>query len=121
MATCADIGRAAYPPDGRAADVVPLQGRSLLPLATCEARRISRSIFWEHEGNRAIRNGAWKLVRKYPGEWELYNMDEDRTELRNLAQDRPREVKDMAAEWQKWADGAGVLPWEQVSKELKSR
>jgi arylsulfatase len=121
MATCADVGRAAYPPDGGAADVIPLQGRSLLPLAAGEASRIQRSIFWEHEGNRVIRNGVWKLVRRFPGEWELYNMDEDRTELHNLAQDHPGRVKDMAAEWQKWADGAGVLPWEQVSRELKPR
>jgi len=60
-------------------------------------------------------------VRKFPGEWELYNMDDDRTELRNLAADRPSQVQALAAEWQSWAGQAGVLPWEQVSKQQHSR
>ncbi|HWC99421.1 MAG TPA: hypothetical protein VG456_21830 [Candidatus Sulfopaludibacter sp.] len=63
-----------------------------------------------------MRHGPWKLVRKFPGDWELYNMDEDRTELRDLAQRQAARVQQMAAEWQTWADRAGVLPWDQVQK-----
>ena len=33
---------------------------------------------WEHEGNRAVRMGQWKLVGDYPGDWELYNTGADR-------------------------------------------
>jgi len=117
MATCVDASGARYPAD----DVIPMQGRSLLPLATHGARPVERGLFWEHEGNKAMRRGPWKLVRKYPGEWELYNLDEDRTELRNAAADQPARVRAMSSEWQGWADQAGVLPWEQVSKQQHGR
>ena len=42
-------------------------------------------MFWEHEGNAAVRIGKWKLVKRYPRAWELYDMDADRTELNDLA------------------------------------
>jgi len=119
MATCVDAGGAAYP--DAASGVIPMQGRSLLPLATHGARPVERAIFWEHEGNKALRRGPWKLVRKFPGDWELYNMENDRTELRNLAADQPSRVQALAAEWQSWAGQAGVLPWEQVSKQQHGR
>ena len=117
MATCVDASGASYPAD----DVIPMQGRSLLPVATHGGRAVERPIFWEHEGNQALRRGPWKAVRKYPGEWELYNMDEDRTELRNRASDQPAILRDLAENWQSWADRAGVLPWEQVSKQQHPR
>ncbi len=117
MATCIDAGGASYPSQ----DVVPLQGRSLLPLATHSSRPGERSIYWEHEGNCALRRGQWKLVRKYPGDWELYDMERDRTELRDLAQQRSALTKELAADWQAWADRAGVLPWAQVSKQQRPR
>ena len=48
-----------------------------------------RTLFWEHEGNRAVRRGDFKLVAVHGGPWELYNIAEDRTELRDLAAYRP--------------------------------
>ena len=48
-----------------------------------------RAIFWEHEGNRAVRQGKWKLVSKHPGGWELYDIDADRTEMHDLAAQNP--------------------------------
>ncbi len=121
MATCVDVSGAKYPPDSGGEGVIPIEGRSLLPLATHSAGQAERSLFWEHEGNKAMRRGPWKLVRKFPGEWELYNMEEDRTELKDLAGNFPARTKEMVAAWQAWADRAGVLPWEQVSKQQHSR
>ena len=46
-------------------------------------------LFWEHEGNAAVRVGKWKLVRKFPGPWELYDMEADRTEMNDLAAQHP--------------------------------
>ena len=92
MATCVDSAGAKYPPDTGTEPVIPLQGRSLLPLVTGSARLAERNLFWEHEGNRAMRRGPWKLVRKFPGEWELYNMDDDRTESNNVAQKHPERI-----------------------------
>lgn len=121
MATCVDAGRANYSSYADGHTITPMQGRSLLPLVSGETRHFDRSFYWEHEGNRAMRRGPWKLVRKYPGEWELYNMDDDRTELRNLAADKPAMLREMAADWQTWADKAHVLPWARVMKELRDR
>lgn len=121
MATCVDVAGAQYPRDTGPNGVIPLQGRSLLPLVTGNARQADRNIFWEHEGNRAMRRGPWKLVRKFPGEWELYNMDDDRTELKDVAHAHPERVTEMASTWQKWADQAGVLPWEEVLKQQHAR
>jgi arylsulfatase len=58
-----------------------------------------------------VREGDWKLVSKYPGDWELYNLREDRTELRNLAGAQPARVREMAAKWEAWAARADVKPW----------
>ncbi len=123
MATCVDASGAKYPSGaGGSESVIPMQGHTLLPLATGAARQLpERNLFWEHEGNHAMRSGSWKLVRKYPGEWELYDMHEDRTELRNLARSETTRVKEMSAAWQQWADSVGVIPWEKVSKELHPR
>jgi arylsulfatase len=121
MATFVDAGEAQYPERADGERIIPMQGRSLLPLISGTERHYDRSIFWEHEGNRAMRHGPWKLVRKFPGEWELYNMDDDRTELRNLAADRAPLLQEMASEWELWAKQAGVLPWDEVRKKLVPR
>jgi arylsulfatase A-like enzyme len=71
-------------------------------------------LFWEHEGNAAVRDGKWKLVCKYPGEWELYDMEVDRTELNDMSAEQPDRVERMAADYQEWADRCQVMPWEEL-------
>lgn len=66
---------------------------------------------WEHEGNRAIRDGKWKLVSKHPGAWELYDLESDRTELNNLAPKFPEKARELAEKWERWAQRVGVHPW----------
>ncbi len=56
-------------------------GESLAPLFGGADWTRERPIFWEHEGNAAVRLGEWKLVRRHGHAWELYNMEVDRTEL----------------------------------------
>ena len=62
-----------------------------------------------------MRQGKWKLVSKYSapeeGRWELYDLDEDRSELTDLATQMPERVEEMAAMWQEWADRVGVIEW----------
>jgi arylsulfatase len=68
-------------------------------------------LFWEHEGNRAVRDGKWKLVSKHPRGWELYDMDADRTEMTDLSNREPERTRTMAAQWDVWAKRVGVQPW----------
>jgi len=79
-----------------------------------------RSLFWEHEGNAAVRHGDLKLVRKgRSGPWELYDLKTDRTELHDLAASQPEKVKELAAEWEAWAERAHVKPYPGEGKVKK--
>ena len=112
MATCIDLGQAAYPEKIGDTAIVPLQGVSLAP--AFNGKKIARKnpIYWEHEGNRAMRDGKWKLVAKGAnGSWELYDIKTDRTELNNLAEKRPKRLQRMAAQWESWAVAALAKPW----------
>ena len=110
MATCVDISGATYPPEYKGNKIIPMEGRSLVP--AFDNRPIQReAIYWEHEGNRAIRKGKWKLVSRHPGKWELYDLEADRTELNNLAQKYTRTVEQLKAMYESWAARCGVQPW----------
>jgi arylsulfatase len=104
MATCVELAGATYP-----ADATPLEGRSLVPAFA--GRSIDRPLFWEHEKNRAVRSGRWKLVAKAGKPWELYDIDADRTERHDLAADRPETVRELSALWDAWSKRAGVVPY----------
>jgi arylsulfatase len=88
-----------------------MEGVSLRPALAGRAVVRPQPLFWEHEGNRAVRSGNWKLVSTYPNEWELYDMAADRVERNNLAASRPDVVNALAAEWDAWAKRANVDPW----------
>jgi arylsulfatase A-like enzyme len=104
---------ASYPARFRDRDLTPLEGRDLLPAMT-GGDLGRRTLFWEHEGNRAVRQGDWKLVAEYGRPWELYDLARDRTETRDLAAQDPARVGAMTALWQSWADRVGVVPWKDL-------
>lgn len=111
MATCLDISGAKYPAEFQGNKITPPEGKSLAPAFDNQA--IPReAIYWEHEGNRAVRAGDWKLVAKGPaGKWELYDLAADRTELHDLAAKQPERVKEMTKLWEAWAKRAKAVPW----------
>lgn len=111
MATCVDAAGAKYPETHNGEAITPLEGKSLTPVFKTGAREGHQAIFWEHEGNRAVRSGKWKLVSDYPGPWQLYDMESDRTEIHNLARRDRGRVKSMAEAHRAWADRVGVMPW----------
>jgi arylsulfatase len=79
------------------------------------------AMYWEHEGNRAVRHGRWKLVSRYPDRWELYDIEADRSELHDLAAQQPEVVKEMTAMYDAWALKVGVVPREVVLQDIKKR
>jgi arylsulfatase len=73
-------------------------------------------LFWEHEGNCAVRDGQWKLVLKHPGGWELYDVVADRTEQHDLAAQHAEIVERLRTQWEAWAKRVGVRPSEDVAR-----
>ncbi len=112
MATCVDLAKADYPKEVKGQKIVPMQGVSLKPTFSGKAIKREDPIYWEHEGNRAIRIGKWKLVAKGAnGAWELYDLDADRSELNDLSEKHPQRAKEMADQWEAWAIEAKAKPW----------
>jgi arylsulfatase len=95
----------------------PFEGRSIVSMVKGESASTDRSLFWEHEGNRAVRKGNWKLVELVgsQGGWELYNLATDRTEQHNLARERSEVVAELAADYDRWAERCDVAPWEEIA------
>ncbi|MEI7733137.1 MAG: arylsulfatase [Verrucomicrobiota bacterium] len=102
LPTCAEVAGTAYPASINGVAIQPAEGRSL-----CAALRgepdAERPLFFEHEGNRAVRAGKWKLVSLAGQPWELYDMEADRVELQDRAAQEPARVKELAALWDAWA------------------
>ncbi len=104
MATCVDLSDAVYP-----SDVPACEGVSVVPLLKGSRDPVHVGpIFWEHEGNAAVRWGNWKLVREYQKPWELYDLQADRAEMHDLAMTHQAKKKEMVAMWSKWATDKGV-------------
>lgn len=120
MATILDITGADYPSKFDGNDILPCEGESLQPSFAADNSERG-PLFWEHEGNAAVRIGKWKLVRKYPGPWELFDMEADRTEMRDLAAQNPERVRDMAARYEDWAKRCGVIPREKILELMKAQ
>ena len=110
MATCVDLAGATYPTELAGETIKPRQGVSLRPAFNGESIERGRPLFWEHESNRAVLDGDWKLVAKADEPWELYNIINDRSELDNQASARSDRVKRMADAWAAWAARSDVLP-----------
>jgi arylsulfatase A-like enzyme len=116
MATYVDIAGAHHPAQYNGKDILPLEGKSLLPIFDGKQRETRSPIFWEHEGNRAVREGDWKLVSRQGGKWELYNMVADRTEQHDLSAAEPDRVQHLTALYEDWAKRCGVVPPEELPK-----
>jgi arylsulfatase A-like enzyme len=117
MATCLDLAGATYPKTFKGNPITPLEGVSLVPLFRGNSWKGHDALYFEHEGNRAVRQGDWKLVSDYPAnKWELYNLKIDRTELQDLSEKEPERVKQLATLYDTWAKRAGVIPFGELSK-----
>jgi hypothetical protein len=61
-------------------------------------------------------DGRWKLVSRFPNRWELYDLAADRCELRDLSGSDSARVERMVGQYDRWAQRAKVLPWDEVRK-----
>ena len=116
MPTLVEAAGGSYPTeyhDGQA--IQPMEGVSLV--APLEGAAVERAapLGFEHHGNLALRDGRWKIVSAHRGSqpttWELYDMQADRTELHDLAEEHPERHQQMVGQWQSWADRVGVQKW----------
>lgn len=111
MATVADVAGATYPKRFSGQAISPMEGHSLKPAFGNQPVVGRNALYWEHEGNAAVRAGDWKLVRRdADGAWELYDLKTDRTELHDLAAARPEKAGELLALWKAWAERTHVLP-----------
>jgi arylsulfatase len=112
MPTLLEVAGATYPatPDRHP------KGQRIARMIRGEAGDANRTFCWEHEGNRAIRKGKWKLVTLGDSKsgWELYDIESDRTESHNVAADHPDVVRELSAAYDAWATRCGVVPWSQI-------
>lgn len=116
MATCVEVAGVNYPEEFNSHKIHKLEGESLLQSIKNEGEKRDSDLFWEHEANRAVRSGDWKLVLKassvfpFDGKWELYNMADDRTETNDLADDYPEKVKELQKTMGKLGSKSKCLP-----------
>jgi arylsulfatase len=106
-----------YPNKYNGVATYPLAGKSLLPLLRGQETEVERGepLFWERAGNRAVRKGKWKIVSTYPSlQWELYNIETDRGETKDLAGQYPNIVNELSADYFKWAERTGVVDYERI-------
>ncbi len=95
-----------------------LEGISMMPLLLGNGDFPERAIYWHFPHNRgnnlsmgaAIREGEWKLVRRFDTEeLFLYNLEEDLGEERNLFLEYPEKTEDLLEKLEKWQEEVGAV------------
>jgi arylsulfatase A-like enzyme len=120
MPTFVELAGAKYPAEFGGYPILPQEGVSLVPAFRDEPLERD-GLFWEHQGNKAVRIGDWKAVQPHGGAWELYNLANDRTELNDLADKQPEKLQQLVDRWQAWADRCGVWEWSDLQQHREAR
>lgn len=110
MATCVELSGASYPEEFKGQKIQPLEGRSMVT-GFARDKDIERTLLFEHYGKAAIRKGKWKLVRQgYRKAWELYDIEKDRSELKDLVKEKPELAQELADLWEENAHRTRIYP-----------
>jgi arylsulfatase A-like enzyme len=121
MPTLLNLAGSKYPATHNGHELLPLDGKSMLPILEGKKREPHQQLAWEWAGNRSLREGDWKVVwQKEVGEWELYNLAKDRCETTDLASAEPKLTKRLSADWTTWAKKTGVS-FETMQKPKKRK
>ncbi len=121
MPTILDLTGAKHPETFRGRKMTPLVGQSLLPVLSGRGRIAERPLYWEHQGNRAMRLGSLKLVADNDAPWELYDLEADRTELNDLSGKSAGTAADLEKRYQAWAQEIGVMDYDELRKKFRGR
>ncbi|MHC4157900.1 MAG: sulfatase-like hydrolase/transferase [Planctomycetota bacterium] len=108
MATCVDLAGTKYPNTFNNRKILPIEGKSLLPIFEGKQRTGHSYLYWEHMKHEAVRHDKWKLVARKPGRWELYDLELDRSEMNNLSDKYPEIAQQLKSKYQEWAIRWGV-------------
>ena len=115
--TIFELAGVKYPDQYKGTKLWPQAGSSFASALEGKSWKGHDVLYWEHQGNRAVRTKEWKLVSAYPANaWELYKISEDRTELNNVAGQFPEKVRELNDLYQQWAAGAGVVDWSLLNR-----
>ena len=120
MPTLAEVAKAKYPKRFRGREILSMEGQSLVRAFRGE-REERGPIFWEHQGNKAVRAGDWKVVKHGRNEWELYQLVDDPTEIKDLATTHEPKVQELGQLWNDWATRCGVCEWEELQKHRRDQ
>jgi arylsulfatase A-like enzyme len=118
LPTFLELANANYPTNG----LVKPEGQSILAMLQGGHGVADRTYFWEHEGNRAVRKGKWKLVALGGSKsaWELYDMETDRLESHDLVSEDPEIVNQLSAAYNQWAARCGVIDYSEILARRKA-
>ena len=110
MPTLLEVTGAEYPETYNGNTIKPLapEGRSLATLLQGNHFAEQRTLFWEHENGKAVRQGDWKLTALRNGGWQLFNMANDYSETNNVAAEYPEKVRELKNLWNAWAKSVGL-------------
>lgn len=112
------LAGAGYPATFNGITTNQLPGKSLVPLLTGEVDKVNRPepLFWERGGNRAVRDGKWKLVSpaETPDKYELYDIEADRGENVDVAAQYPDVVSQLKEKYKKWAEANDVVDYNKL-------
>ena len=112
MPTCLELAEASYPKTYKGHTILPLaqEGRSLVPLINGDTSwDEERTLFWEHEGGRAVRIGDWRLTAKCDGgNWQLFNLADDYSETTDVSAANPAKVTELKQAYRAWAVRVGL-------------
>ncbi|MEH6592544.1 MAG: arylsulfatase [Halioglobus sp.] len=116
MPTLLEVANTRYPDMSTEPQLPPLTGKSWLPLLAGETDSIRSDqdyLAWELFGNRALRQGDWKIRWQWrpfgTGDWELYDLATDTAERYNLAAQAPEKLAAMLVLWDQYALGNNVI------------
>jgi arylsulfatase A-like enzyme len=112
-----------YPAKYKGITTNALPGKSLLPILTGQADKLNRGepLFWERGGNKAVRDGKWKLVSTSDGKYELYDIEKDRAENTDLAAQNPTVVQQLKEQYKVWAQKNDVVDYNKLKAVQQGR